>query len=408
MVATQRLSNDGEMPDTVQMKAAPKSRTLERHSARSTRREAVYEDDAEQALKEIVAAQAKFADKADKPQDSSAGSRETPRKLRSPQRTSADGARIDRKNTDRERRMLMRYKFTIVDVFSATPFGGNQLAVLPQAAGITAEGMQAIAGEFNFSETTFVLPATDANHSCRVRIFTPKAELPFAGHPTIGTACVLVHGHHLASTNEQDLIFAEDVGPVEVNVKQAGDGLRAKLTLNAKPERREFSGGNPALASVLSLPAGDVLSAFFASVGVPLCFARLRDRHAVDRATLDRAAWSKVLADAWSSMIFLFAGDLTSGSELYARMFAPAYGVEEDPATGAGCAALVGALAAGDTLVSDTFSLSIIQGVAMGRPSQIRATARKANGEVVSVSVEGATAFIAEGEIEVPAHFLAG
>lgn len=302
---------------------------------------------------------------------------------------------------------FMSYKFYIVDVFSGAAFGGNQLAVLPRAAGITTEGMQAIAREFNFSETTFVLPATDAAHSCRVRIFTPKAELPFAGHPTIGTACVLVRGRCLPSTDGQDLIFAEGVDPVHVSVKQAGNGLRAMLTLNAKPERREFAGSSEELARVLSLPATSVLSAFFASVGVPLCFARLRDRQAVDRATLDRTAWSKVLADTWSSMIFLFAGELTSGSALYARMFAPAFGVEEDPATGAGSAALVGALAASDKLVTGTFALSITQGVAMGRPSEIRAAARKTDGEVVSVSVEGATTFIAEGEIEVPARFLA-
>ena len=219
---------------------------------------------------------------------------------------------------------------------------------------------------------------------------------------------MLARGRYLASTNEQDMVFAEGIGLVDVSVKQAGNGLRAKLTLDAKLERRAFSGGNAEIASVLSLPASDVVSAFFASVGVPLCFVRLRDRQAVDRAALDRAAWSKVLSEAWSSMVFLFAGDLTSGSELYARMFAPAFGVEEDPATGAGCAALVGALAAGDDLVSGTFSLSITQGVAMGRPSEIRATARKADGEVISVSVEGATAFIAEGEIEVPERFLAG
>lgn len=302
----------------------------------------------------------------------------------------------------------MSYKFYIVDVFSSAPFGGNQLAVLPQAAGITAEGMQAVAREFNFSETTFVLPATDAAHSCRVRIFTPKAELPFAGHPTIGTACALVRGHHLSSTGDQQLILAEGVGPVHVSVKKTDNVLRAMLTLHAKPERREFAGTTAELASVLSLPAADVLSAFFASVGVPLCFVRLRDRRAVDRATLDRPAWSKALANAWSSSIFLFAGDLTSDSELYARMFAPALGVEEDPATGAGCAALVGALAATDKLATGTFSLSIIQGAAMGRRSEIRASARKANGDVVSVSVEGATAFVAEGEIEVPTRFLAG
>ncbi len=107
----------------------------------------------------------------------------------------------------------MRYKFHMADVFSASPFGGNQLAVLPQASGITVEGMQAIAREFNFSETTFVLPASDAMHACQVRIFTPKAELPFAGHPTIGTACVLVKGKYVGPGGSQDLVLEEGIGP---------------------------------------------------------------------------------------------------------------------------------------------------------------------------------------------------
>ena len=301
----------------------------------------------------------------------------------------------------------VRYKFYIVDVFSNTPFAGNQLAVLPQAAGLKPDGMQAIAREFNFAETTFVLPATDPAHTCAVRIFTPRAELPFAGHPTVGTACALVRGKHFGADDERDFVFAEGIGPVHVSVRKSETGLRAMLTLHAKPEQRAFAGASEDLANVLSLPAADVLSTFFASAGVPLCFTRLRSRDAVDRASLDRPVWSKVLAHAWSSSIYLFAGDLSAGSELYARMFAPAFGVEEDPATGAAAAALVGALADRDNLADGTFGLSIVQGVAMGRRSEIRAVAHKANGEVVSVSVEGATAFVAEGEIEVPTQFLA-
>ena len=135
----------------------------------------------------------------------------------------------------------MRYKFVIVDVFSANPFGGNQLAVLPQAAGITAEGMQAIAREFNFSETTFVLPATDAMHTCQVRIFTPKAELPFAGHPTIGTACVLVKGKYVGSGGDQDLVVVEGIGPVHVRVTNEQAAIRAKLTVHVKPEQPPFT-----------------------------------------------------------------------------------------------------------------------------------------------------------------------
>jgi trans-2,3-dihydro-3-hydroxyanthranilate isomerase len=300
----------------------------------------------------------------------------------------------------------MRYKFYIVDVFSPTPFRGNQLAVLPQAAGITAEGMQSIAREFNFAETTFVLPATDPTHTCRVRIFTPKAELPFAGHPTIGTACALVHGNHAGSGRDQDLLLEEGIGPVHVGVTARDGVVRGVLTLHTKPDQPPSAPGNGDLADLLSLPGSDVLASFFASAGVPFCFAHLRTPDAVDRAKIDRSVWSRVLAAAWSSNIFLFAGDLDGGTELYARMFAPALGIEEDPATGSACAALVGALAGRQNLPDGTFSLSILQGVAMGRRSEIQAAARTADGAVTSVSVGGATAFVAEGEIDVPPHFV--
>src|SRR5579871_2658007 len=105
----------------------------------------------------------------------------------------------------------MRYSYYIVDVFTSSPFGGNQLAVLPDASGISSEGMQKIAREFNFAETTFVLPKGDPESTCRVRIFTPKAEVDFAGHPTIGTACALAMGSHVGKGR---LVLEENVGPV--------------------------------------------------------------------------------------------------------------------------------------------------------------------------------------------------
>jgi len=108
----------------------------------------------------------------------------------------------------------MKYRFHIVDVFSSTPFGGNQLAVLPEAAGISTEGMQKIAREFNFGETTFVLPKKDPANTCRVRIFTPRAELDFAGHPSVGTACALVMQQHVRPGDPIRLVLEENVGPV--------------------------------------------------------------------------------------------------------------------------------------------------------------------------------------------------
>ena len=296
----------------------------------------------------------------------------------------------------------MKYKFHIVDVFSSTPFGGNQLAVLPDAAGISAEGMQKIACEFNFGETTFVLPNNDPASTCRVRIFTPRAELDFAGHPTVGTACALVMEQRERLSDPIRLILEENIGPVTVDVAQRNGALHGTLTLSGKIDAPTGTPSATDLAAVLSIEPAEVSQVFFAGVGVPFCFAQLKSNEAVDRATINRAAWAATLARAWSPHAFFFAGDLRDGGKLYARMWAPALGVEEDPATGSACAALVGALASKPEFGGMAYRLSIQQGVSMGRRSEIEAEARKRDGVVTSVSVGGATAYLASGEIEVP------
>jgi len=141
---------------------------------------------------------------------------------------------------------------------------------------------------------------------------------------------------------------------------------------------------------------------FFAGVGVPFCFAQLNSNETVDRAEINRAAWAATLSRAWSPHIFFFAGDLRDGGKLYARMWAPALGIEEDPATGAACAALVGAMASKHHFGWAAYRLLIQQGVSMGRRSAIEAEAHKSGSVVTSVSVGGAAAYIASGEIEVP------
>jgi trans-2,3-dihydro-3-hydroxyanthranilate isomerase len=123
----------------------------------------------------------------------------------------------------------MKYAFQIIDVFSSTPFGGNQLAVLPDAAGISTEGMQKIAREFNFGETTFILPKNPAN-TCRVRIFTPRVELDFAGHPSVGTACALVMKQHVRLSAPVRLILEENAGPVTADVAHRNGGFHGTLT----------------------------------------------------------------------------------------------------------------------------------------------------------------------------------
>jgi trans-2,3-dihydro-3-hydroxyanthranilate isomerase len=296
----------------------------------------------------------------------------------------------------------MKYTFHIVDVFSSTPFGGNQLAVLPDATGISTEGMQNIAREFNFGETTFVLPANDPANTCRVRIFTPRSELDFAGHPTVGTACALVMKQHVRLSDPARLILEENIGPVTVDVTQRDGAFRGTLTLTGKLKAPTGAPSPSDLAAVLSIEPDEVHQVFFASVGVPFCFAQLTSTEAVDRAVINRAAWAATLSRAWSPHVFFFAGDLLDGGKLYARMWAPALGVEEDPATGSACAALVAAVASKPQFGGAAFRLSIQQGVLMGRRSDIEAEARKRGDMVTSVSVGGASTYFASGEIEVP------
>jgi trans-2,3-dihydro-3-hydroxyanthranilate isomerase len=289
------------------------------------------------------------------------------------------------------------HRFVIADVFTDRPFSGNQLAVFPDAQGIPERAMQPIAREFNFPETTFVLPAKDKRHACRVRIFTPKAELPFAGHPTVGTAAVLAHLGRARGT----IILEEGVGPVPVEVEAREGHFHARFTIDKPVEMPAERPERTAAAAALSLPQSAVLDTWFATGGVRFCFVRLADKAAVDQAQLDRAAWSSEFRQAWSSNLYFFAGD----TNLYARMFGPALGIEEDPATGSGAVAIAGVLAARRREAEGTFTWIIEQGVAMGRASRLEATAEKRGGEVVRVKVGGTTLIFAEGTMNVPASY---
>ena len=298
----------------------------------------------------------------------------------------------------------MKVPFQIVDVFSAAIFGGNPLAVVMDARGISEEGMQKIASEFNFAETTFVLPPADPGHTRRVRIFTPRAELQFAGHPTIGTACALAWTGRAGPVGTHEFVLEEGVGPVRVTVSQESAATTATLTLVRKVDVAEAAPDHQSLAQVLSVDPADVRASFCAGVGLRFCFVHVATPGTVDRATVDMMAWRSRLADAWSSNLYIFSGDLSDQGGIYARMFAPALGVTEDPATGSACAALVGFLASAGT--SGKTSLAITQGVVMGRPSEIAAQASRGADGLISIRVGGAAAFVASGELEVTRRWL--
>jgi trans-2,3-dihydro-3-hydroxyanthranilate isomerase len=292
----------------------------------------------------------------------------------------------------------MGFEFTLVDVFSDRPFGGNQLAVFPDAQGIDEPTMQKLAREFNFSEITFVLPPHDPSHTCQVRIFTPGQELPFAGHPTLGTAAVLAHRGDRTVTGPP-FVFEEGIGPVTVAV----DGQTVRMHLYS-PDYQATDETPPAaaIAKALELPEDAVVDSWYAGIGLRFCFVRLADPELVDRAVLDKAAWEAGIVDGWSPNLYFFSGDHRDATPLYARFFAPAVGVDEDPATGSGCASLVASLAQRSPQPDGTYRVQIDQGVAMGRPSRLAGTAHKRDGRLTEVVVSGQATIIGTGTMTLP------
>ncbi len=308
---------------------------------------------------------------------------------------------------------MKRLRFVTCDVFTDRPFGGNPLAVFPSVSGLDTATMQAIAREFNFSETTFVEAATRPGCTCKVRIFTPRNELPFAGHPTLGTAHVLVHSTVAGTGDHVDLVLEEGVGPVPVRVTlDAGLPIFAELTAARIPEAGPAPPDIPTLARVLSLPAEDLLGGAFGpqsfSCGIPFLYIPLKSRAALERARIDRARFDASLAKYAAPDCFVFAFG-SEPNEIRARMFAPGEGIEEDPATGSAAAALAGYLAARDETRASTLCWTVHQGVEMGRPSLLKVTAQRgpagpsgAAGGLVSVRVGGASVIMTEGEFVLP------
>jgi len=297
----------------------------------------------------------------------------------------------------------MPHRFVIADVFTEAAFGGNQLAVIPDGRGISERAMQSIAREFNFSETTFVLPPETPGTDFRLRIFTPAHELPFAGHPTVGTASVLARlGRVELRGGVGRVVFEEGVGPVTVDLEVDEQRAFSRLSLEAAVEEPAERPDAHAVAAALSLPPEFVREAWFSSVGNPFCFVRVDTRDVVDAAEVDRAAWSRHFADAFASAIFFFAGDLAAGSRLYARMFAPGFGIDEDAATGSAAATLAGSLADRLPEREGVFTWTIDQGVRMGRPSLLEASAEKRGGRTARVMAGGCTVLVAEGTLTLP------
>jgi trans-2,3-dihydro-3-hydroxyanthranilate isomerase len=296
----------------------------------------------------------------------------------------------------------MNYRYYICDVFTGTRFGGNQLAVLPEASGLSDAQMQQITREFNFSETAFVFPAR-AGHTRHVRIFTPAREIPFAGHPNVGTAFVLATtGAFGEIADSLTVTFEEKAGLVPLDIR-AADGKIVSCELCA-PE--PFSLGETLaldlVAAALSLDPADISTSChppqLASVGLPFIMVELANRRALERATTNLAAFEAINAKGILPDLYFYVRSRDE-FDIRARMFAPLSGVAEDPATGSANCALAGLLAQHDEKPAGDFCWRIAQGVEMGRPSTLVARAEKKDGTVLKTWVGGSSVLVAEGDL---------
>ena len=298
-------------------------------------------------------------------------------------------------------------RFVQVDVFTERVFGGNPLAVVFEGAGLTDGEMQAIAREMNCSETTFLLPPTRPDCAARVRIFTPARELPFAGHPTIGTAWVLAT-EQLLPPNTHRFNLEEGIGPVEVTLE--GEPAQPSFIWMRHGEARfgpELT-GRAGFARALGLAESDLLAGApvcTGSTGNPFLYIPLRDREVVDRARLDVPALLAAQGEGPNVGVFVFASDPDpKAGRVYSRMFAPhTSGIPEDPATGSASGPL-GAYLVERGLVTPAATVDIVseQGTRMGRPSLIRIRVGMTAGRVSEILVGGSVVPVIEGRLRVP------
>ena len=302
----------------------------------------------------------------------------------------------------------MRRKFHTLDVFTNEPLAGNPLAVVLDAEGLDTARMQAIAREFNLSETVFVFAPRDPVNTAHVRIFTPGRELPFAGHPTVGAAVLLaeLRAPEILLREDVGVVLEEAVGPVSCTVRHIkGDAPRASFVLPRLPAFVEPLGSAAAIAAALGLTPEDI--GFGAheparySAGVPFGFVPLASRAALGRVALNMDRWQAAFG-AGQAPVFLYCDDPQGKGHAYrARMFAPDMGIAEDPATGAAVAGFSGAVMAYDKPGDGDHTIIIEQGFEMGRPSLITLGLDVAGGKLTSASIGGHAVMVAQGFIDV-------
>ncbi len=301
----------------------------------------------------------------------------------------------------------MQRRYVTVDVFTDRVFGGNPLAVVLDAEGLTAPQMQAIAAEFNYAETTFVLPPRAPRHTAHIRIFTPRTEVPFAGHPNVGTAVVLAR-HREASGGPalQHFIFEEAAGLVPLRLLREGDRIVGAELTAPEPLAIGSSVSAADAAECLSLSVSDINLASHPpqvlSVGLAFLVTELKSRDALRRAKPSTPSHERVLPAVGTDAIFSYCRGAVA-EELHARMFSPLDGIVEDPATGSAAAATISLLAALRSERDAETHWRIEQGLEMGRPSLLLGRTEKREGRLAAVHICGRAVQVMSGLLHLPA-----
>ena len=303
----------------------------------------------------------------------------------------------------------MRFDYHVLDVFTEKRFRGNPLAVVMAADELDGEQMQIIAREFNLSETVFVLKPANQAHTARVRIFTPAAELPFAGHPTVGTAALLAELKHAALPLPSDalVVLEASIGTLRVGVRlRSGSASFAEFDAPVLPEDKGELPERERLAAVLSLIPTEI---GFEN-HKPTKFAAGNTAGFVPVASLDAIAKARVASPHWDALtkeqgamgLYLYCRQTVhTTSAFHARFFAPHMGIPEDPATGSAAVSLAGAIHRFDELPDGLHKRTIEQGYEMGRPSTLTLSLQIEGGKLDTVRIGGHAVRVAAGHIEV-------
>jgi len=303
----------------------------------------------------------------------------------------------------------MKLEFHTLDVFANKRFGGNPLAVVLDADMLPASLMQTIACEFNLSETVFVMKPREATHSARIRIFTPGGELPFAGHPTIGTAALLAELRMPEINGERDaiILLEEEIGPLRVGLRLREHGAaHGEFVVPKLPQVVEGAPSKEDLASLLGLIPTEVgfenHQAIVLDAGNVILFVPVAGRQCLDRASPVNPQWDEVMAKAGILGVYVYCRQpVHTTSHFQARMFAPHSGVLEDPATGSAVAAFAGVVQRFDNLPDGNHKRVIEQGFQMGRESFIGLSIGISHGRLDIVHVSGDAVRVSRGEIEI-------